>query len=107
MPKCIIDGAKRGKLRLTLDVFTASWSGTGRAAEVEKIMVMKKTLGDYPLAVASGITLDNIREYLPCSDCYLVATGISKSFDELDSGLVQRLVRIVRDYDKEHIQCNT
>jgi hypothetical protein len=33
-------------------------------------------LGDLPLAIAGGIIPENVRDYLPISDCYLVATGI-------------------------------
>lgn len=82
-----------------MDVVTTSGPGTGRAAHVEKIRVMKEALGDFPLAIASGITPDNVEDYLPHSDCYLVATGISQSFTALDPELLQRLISRVRDYD--------
>ncbi len=82
-----------------MDVVTTSGPGTGQAAHVDKIRTMKKALGDFPLAIASGITPENIRDYLPLSDCYLVATGISKNFKELDALLVRRLVETVRHYD--------
>jgi len=85
-----------------MDVVTTSGSGTGMAANVAKIRAMKAALGDFPLAIASGITPANIHEYLTCADCYLVATGISKSFDELDPELVRTLVGIVRDHDQKH-----
>ena len=82
-----------------MDVVTTSGSGTGEAARIEKIRTMKQALGDFPLAIASGITPANVRDYLSCSDCYLVATGIGKSFEELDPVLVKRLIDTVRDYD--------
>lgn len=83
-----------------MDVVTTSGAGTGRAAHVEKIRTMKQALGTFPLAIASGITPDNIKEYLPYSDCYLVATGISKSFTELDEGLLRQLLTLVRSHDE-------
>jgi len=82
-----------------MDVVTTSGPGTGQAAHVEKIRTMKEALGDFPLAIASGITPDNISGYLPFSDCYLVATGISTDFDELSPKLTRRLVDAVRSYD--------
>lgn len=88
--------------RRFMDAVTTSGPGTGKAAHVEKIRTMKEALGDFPLAIASGITPDNVRDYLPCSDCYLVATGISRSFEELDPVLVKRLVETVRTYDAEN-----
>lgn len=75
-----------------------SGQGTGQAADIDKIRVMKQALGDFPLAIASGVTPDNIEDYLPHSDCYLVATGISRSFTQLDETLLDRLITRVRDY---------
>jgi len=84
-----------------MDVVTTSGPGTGKPAHVEKIRIMKSSLEDFPLAIASGITPDNVADYLPYSDCYLVATGISRSFDDLDPILTQRLIKLVRQYDRE------
>ena len=77
-----------------MDVVTTSGPGTGQVAHVEKIRIMKESLGDFPLAIASGINPDNILEYLSYSDCFLVATGISRSFEELDLSLVTELSMI-------------
>ncbi|MCR9119513.1 MAG: adenine phosphoribosyltransferase [bacterium] len=79
-----------------MDVVTTSGPGTGEAALPAKIESMKQSLGDLPLAIASGITPDNVGKYLPHADCFLVATGISKAFDELDAGLTKRLIETVR-----------
>jgi predicted TIM-barrel enzyme len=81
-----------------MDVVTTSGTGTGHAAAVEKIAAMKHVLGDHPLAIASGITPDNVDDYLPIADCFLVATGISEAFDELDPKLVRALVEKVRAF---------
>ena len=88
--------------RRFMDVVTTSGPGTGKAAQVQKIRTMKAALGDFPLAIASGITPDNVQDYLPYSDCYLVATGIGSSFEDLDPALVKRLVETVRAYDAEN-----
>jgi len=80
------------------DVVTTSGPGTGQAAAVEKIRAMKQALGPRPLAIASGITPANIGEYLPIADAFLVATGISRSFTELDPALVREAVRRVGEY---------
>jgi len=83
-----------------MDVVTTSGPGTGHAAGLDKIKRMKSALGDIPLAIASGITPENVKTYMPYADCFLVATGISKSFEELDPLLVEKLVEIVRSYDR-------
>ena len=82
-----------------MDVVTTSGAGTGQAASLEKIAAMKAALGDLPLAIASGITPENVRDYLPISDCYLVATGIGDSFEELNPSKVAALVGAVREWD--------
>jgi predicted TIM-barrel enzyme len=82
------------------DVVTTSGPGTGHAAEVEKIRRMKQALGGTPLGIASGITPENVGDYLPHADCLLVATGISRSFTELDPALVLALVQRVAAFKR-------
>lgn len=79
-----------------VDVVTTSGPGTGRAAEIEKIRRMKLAIGDKPLAIASGITPENVCDYLGISDCFLVATGISKNFYTLDLQRLKMLMEKLR-----------
>lgn len=81
-----------------MDVVTTSGPGTGIAAERTKIAAMKEAMGDFPLAIASGITPENVGDYLDVADCLLVATGISRSFTELEPSGVRRLIERVREY---------
>ncbi len=57
---------------------------------------MKEAIGDSPLAIASGIRPDNVTDYLDCADCFLVATGISRTWTDLDPALTAELVTKVR-----------
>lgn len=82
-----------------MDVVTTSGPGTGHAANIAKIRTMKQAIGDHPLAIASGITPENIGDYLPHADCFLVATGISHRFDQFDPARVQALVQRIRTAD--------
>ena len=79
-----------------VDVVTTSGPGTGHAAELAKIVTMREAIGDHPLAVASGTTVENVGQFLPLVDAFLVATGVSRSFDELDAAMVAALVDRVR-----------
>lgn len=79
-----------------MDVVTTSGDATGLAAPLQKITLMKEALGETPLAVASGITVENVEGYLPYVDYFLVATGISRSFHELDPELTAELGRRIR-----------
>jgi len=84
-----------------IDVITTSGPGTAQAAKVNKIQRMKGALGEWPLAIASGITPNNVEDYLDKADCFLVASGISKTWAELDEALVKQLVEKIRDYEKD------
>ncbi len=81
-----------------MDVVTTSGPGTGESVDIDKIARMKKALGDTPLAIASGITPENVPDYLPHADSFLVATGISSSFEELDPARVRLLVQRVHSF---------
>lgn len=59
----------------------------------ECVQALKSRLG-----VASGITNENIKQYLPYIDLYLVATGISINYHELDAGKVRALTTQMAEY---------
>lgn len=67
-----------------VDVVTTSGTQTGTAPNVDKISTMRNAIGDFPMAIASGTTIENVGTFLPFCDCFLVATGISFSHTELD-----------------------
>jgi hypothetical protein len=93
----VIDLARAATLATGyMDVVTTSGSGTGQPAHVDKIRTMKEAIGDFPLAIASGISLENVDHYVGIADCFLVATGISKSWIDLDLERVAQLVRRAR-----------
>ncbi len=79
-----------------VDVITTSGDATGSAAPLEKIRTMRTAIGEHPLAIASGITASNVSEYMPYADCFLVATGVSNSYTELNALKVRKLAAIVR-----------
>jgi uncharacterized protein len=93
-----VDDLERAAARAVrwVDVVTTSGDATGQAPSHEKIATMKRAIGAAPLAIASGITPNNVARYLPIADAFLVATGISKSFTELDEGRTRLLVERVR-----------
>lgn len=80
-----------------MDVITTSGPGTGQAAERAKISAIRAGAGDHPLALASGVTPENVEGFLPWVDAYLVATGISRDFEHLDPGRTRALVERVHD----------
>jgi predicted TIM-barrel enzyme len=74
---------------------TTSGPATGVAAEVEHVARLRAALGDAPLAIASGITPENVEAFAPHLSHILVATGVSSSFYALDFEKLYRLCAIV------------
>jgi hypothetical protein len=83
-----------------MDVITTSGPGTGMSAPVDKIKAMKEALHEKPLAIASGVELSNINDYLPWVDSFLVATSINKPGTEnLDLHKTTKLAEIIHTAD--------
>jgi hypothetical protein len=75
-----------------MDVVCTSGTGTGREARVEKVAALRAGLRpDTALALASGVTSENVARFLPYVDAYLVGTGIEERLGKLDPGRVARL----------------
>lgn len=79
---------------------TTSGPATGVPAEVDNIRRLREAIGpDAPLAIASGITPDNVAQFAPYLSHILVATGVSSSFHTLDYDKMAQLCAVVK-------QCN-
>lgn len=77
------------------DVVVTSGQSTGSAPDVVKIAKMKAVIPDHPLAIASGMTPENIGPFLPHADVFMVATGISDSFTELNLGKATTMAELI------------
>lgn len=74
---------------------TTSGSGTGVAASIGTVAVLHREIGeDAPLAIASGIDLGNAAAFAPLLSHILVATGVSRTFHEIDPDKLAELCRI-------------
>jgi len=82
-----------------MDVVCTSGPETGQAAENHRLKIMADALvrKDAPLAVASGVTPENVRGQMDAgAQAFLVSTGISLNFHEFDPARVEALVNEVR-----------
>lgn len=61
------------------DVATTSGPGTGKPADIQKIKDIREYLGTHPMAIASGVSVDNISQYSGLVDYLLVASSITTS----------------------------
>ncbi|MFT5114376.1 MAG: adenine phosphoribosyltransferase [Parasphingorhabdus sp.] len=64
-----------------MDVVTTSGQATGSAAEKTKVEDFYNGVGNAALALASGVTPENIDQYAAFADVVLVATGINYAND--------------------------
>ncbi len=79
-----------------LDVVTTSGEGTGMPPSIKKIETMRNAIGSFPLAVASGMTPENVSAYKDLVDCFLVSTGISFDFYHLNPKKVEQFAKALR-----------
>lgn len=75
-----------------MDVLCTSGPGTGYAADVEKVRALRVGLGDHAMALASGVTPENVRSYLPYVQAFLVGTGIEHRLGVFDSAKIEALM---------------
>lgn len=75
VPAALLPDAAR-KACPWMDVITSSGPGTGYAATVEKAIALRSGAGGHPLALASGVSPENVDGFLPYVDAYLVASEI-------------------------------
>ncbi len=79
-----------------VDVLCTSGPGTGYAADVEKVRALRAGLGDHAMAIASGVTPDNVRDYLPYTQAFLVGTGIEQKLGIFDPAKIEALLRAMQ-----------
>lgn len=62
---------------LATDVATTSGIGTGKEADLSKVIAIREYLGDHPMAIASGVSKFNIAKYKGIVNYLLVASSIT------------------------------
>lgn len=84
-----------------MDIVTTSGENTGKAPLVEKLKAMRKAIGDFPLANASGNSLENAEDFCEYADCLITASSLllpkEKHYgpDEFDPHKIYRMVRLL------------
>ena len=80
-----------------MDVACTSGPGTGKAAQLDKLIAMRQAMGPGgAIALASGVTAENVGTYLPYVDAFLVGTGIEARFGVLDAGKLTALLEAIK-----------
>jgi hypothetical protein len=77
---------------------TTSGPGTGQAISLQRLRLLREGLGDHPLALASGVTTENLPQLAPFITHVLVSTSISG-----DAGICpRRLSALLAVADRTH-----
>ncbi len=87
------------QLSYYVDVVTTSGAGTGRPPSPEKISAMKAAAGHQPLAVASGVSVENLDNYNGDIDQLLVASSVETTPGSgvFDQTKLQDLIDLAQD----------
>lgn len=84
-----------------LDVITTSGSATWVSADAQKVKHIKQLAGSHPVGLASGVTAENIHEYIANTDISIVASGISHDYRNLDTKKVAELAQKIKIYNRK------
>ncbi len=79
-----------------MEVVTTSGPATGKEADLAKVDAFRRGCGEHALALASGVSPENIGAYAPLVDAVLVATGINFDGDFYNISAA-RLRRVIAD----------
>lgn len=77
---------------------TTSGPRTGEPPALTKAQRMHQALAGGRLAVASGMSPENVADYLPYFTHYLVATGVASDKHHFDESLLADFIRRVHEY---------
>lgn len=75
---------------------TTSGTRTGSAPTLEKIISMHNVLNGGSMAIASGLTPDNVTHYKPYTSHMLVATGVASDSYHLDKTKLERFLHLAK-----------
>jgi uncharacterized protein len=80
-----------------MDVVTTSGDKTGSPPELEKIKIIRESIGNFPLAIASGLSAQNVKNFLPYTDCFLVASSVTKDENNFDPKKLEEFIYSVKE----------
>jgi len=81
------------------DALVVSGSGTGLATEVDDVERVRRASPSAKILLGSGVTVENVRQFLPLADGFIVGTSLKTSGKvscPVDSKRVAALVRAIK-----------
>ncbi|MBC8107549.1 MAG: BtpA/SgcQ family protein [Anaerolineae bacterium] len=81
------------------DALIVSGAGTGKATDPSQVASVKKSAGDAPVFIGSGVSVNTISSYLPHCDGVIVGTSLKRdgvASNEVDVTRVRELMKRAR-----------
>lgn len=82
-----------------VDVLTTSGNATGKAPAIEKLKLIQPYRTTHRVAIASGVSLENIEAFLPYADDFLVYSSVANADGRLNGKKLKELNKIINDYE--------
>ena len=90
-----------------MDIVCTSGAGTGQSADVDKMKAFTKATRDRSLlAVASGVSPENVSNYIGNCDFILIATGVSYDFHTFDEKKMKALRDAIDNWKPSSVDNN-
>lgn len=83
--------------KLWMDVITTSGAGTGKQTPVQKVLNFKEIINEHPMAIASGVSINNISLYNDVVDYLLVASSITDRNEIIQKEKLMELVNFIKN----------
>ena len=80
-PRPVADEARDLRLRGLADALVVTGAATGAGADPAELAALRLALPDCPLLVGSGVTTDNLGQFLPAADGFIVGTALKEAGD--------------------------
>lgn len=77
------------------DAIVVTGSGTGISTEIEKISEFRAILGDFPLVVGAGLTVDNVEAQLRIADAGIVGSCLKNNGLAEEEVSVERVIKFM------------
>ena len=69
----------------------------GIPPHIEKIKTIKEAIGATPLVIASGMSAENVREYCPYADVFIVGISVQENGRNMFSYDTQKIKRVLKN----------
>lgn len=86
----------------TVDVVTTSGQATGEPPTTDKVRLFRSMIAGRRLAIASGVSEENLAAFAPFVTDFLVASSLERSFGVFDPGKVKAFGVAMRRWKDEH-----